>query len=79
MVPTKRKYGRSRPGKGGRSATGRNIGLSATLFSAGILLFSGSIFGLVLFELRWLGPVTPIGGVCLLAGWASLLVLVRPM
>ena len=61
------------------SATGRNIGLSATLFSAGILLFSGSIFGLVLFELRWLGPVTPIGGVCLLAGWASLLTLVRPM
>ena len=60
------------------SATGRAIALPAALFTAGILLFSGSIFGLVLFELRVLGPVTPIGGVLLLAGWASLLALARP-
>jgi len=59
------------------SATGRAITLPATLFGAGIVLFSGSIFGLVLFELRVLGPVTPIGGLCLLAGWASLLLLAR--
>jgi uncharacterized membrane protein YgdD (TMEM256/DUF423 family) len=31
----------------------------------------------VLFELRVLGPVTPLGGLCLLAGWASLLLLAR--
>jgi len=59
------------------SATGRSIALPASLFALGIALFSGSIFGLVLFELRALGPVTPIGGLCLLAGWASLLWLAR--
>ncbi len=59
------------------SATGRAITLPASLILAGVVLFSGSLSGLVLFELRWLGPVTPIGGVCLLAGWASLLLLAR--
>lgn len=59
------------------SATGRAIGLPAGLFTAGVVLFSGSIFGLVLFELRVLGPVTPIGGLLLLAGWGSLLMLAR--
>ena len=58
-------------------ATGRAITLPAALFCAGIVLFSGSIFGLVLFELRVLGPVTPLGGLSLLAGWASLLLLAR--
>jgi uncharacterized membrane protein YgdD (TMEM256/DUF423 family) len=59
------------------AATGRAIALPAALFCAGIVLFSGSIFGLVLFELRFLGPVTPLGGLCLLAGWASLFWLAR--
>jgi uncharacterized membrane protein YgdD (TMEM256/DUF423 family) len=59
------------------SATGRAIALPSALFAAGIVLFSGSIFGLVLFELRFLGPVTPLGGLCLLAGWASLFWLAR--
>jgi uncharacterized membrane protein YgdD (TMEM256/DUF423 family) len=59
------------------SATGRAIALPASLFLAGVVLFSGSIFGLVLLEQRWLGPLTPIGGVCLIAGWASLLWLAR--
>ena len=59
------------------SATGRSIALPAALFSAGIVLFSGSIFGLVLFELRVLGPMTPLGGLCLLAGWAALFPLAR--
>ncbi len=47
------------------------------LFTVGIALFSGSLYGLVLLELRWLGPVTPIGGVALLAGWLSLLLAAR--
>jgi uncharacterized membrane protein YgdD (TMEM256/DUF423 family) len=59
------------------SATGRSVTLPASLFAAGIALFSGSIFGLVLFEARALGPVTPIGGVLLIAGWASLVWLAR--
>jgi uncharacterized membrane protein YgdD (TMEM256/DUF423 family) len=59
------------------ASTGRAITLPASLFTAGIVLFSGSIFGLVLWELRALGPVTPLGGLCLIAGWASLLWLAR--
>jgi uncharacterized membrane protein YgdD (TMEM256/DUF423 family) len=40
------------------------------LLVLGILLFSGSLYLLALTSLRWLGPVTPIGGLCFLAGWA---------
>ncbi len=42
------------------------------LWATGIVLFSGSIYILVLGGPRWLGPITPIGGICLLAGWAML-------
>lgn len=59
------------------AASGRSVALSFGLFLAGILLFSGSIYGLVLTPARWLGPVTPLGGLCLIAGWLSLLVLAR--
>jgi len=60
------------------AATGRSVALPAGLMSAGVALFSGSIFGLVLFELRVLGPVTPLGGLLLIAGWASLVWWARP-
>jgi uncharacterized membrane protein YgdD (TMEM256/DUF423 family) len=53
--------------------TGRSMRLTGGLFAAGIVLFSGSIYLLVLTEQRWLGPVTPLGGLCLIAGWVSLL------
>jgi len=43
------------------------------LFSAGILVFSGSLYALVLLDARWLGMVTPLGGVLLLLGWLVLL------
>lgn len=42
-------------------------------FVAGIVIFSGSLYLLVLLDLPVLGAVTPIGGVCFLAGWLSLL------
>lgn len=42
------------------------------LFVAGILLFSGSLYGMSLTGKRWLGAVTPIGGVAFLAGWVLL-------
>jgi uncharacterized membrane protein YgdD (TMEM256/DUF423 family) len=57
---------------------------SIGLFGLGMLLFSGSIFGLVLLPLldlnvRFLGPVTPIGGLSLMAGWVALLLhFIRP-
>lgn len=42
------------------------------LFVAGILIFSGSLYTLVLTGQRWLGAVTPLGGLCLIAGWVML-------
>jgi uncharacterized membrane protein YgdD (TMEM256/DUF423 family) len=54
---------------------GKTIRLPALLMTLGILLFSGSIYLLVLTEQRWLGPVTPLGGICLILAWLSLLTL----
>lgn len=42
------------------------------LFVAGIVIFSGSLYALVLSGQRWLGAVTPLGGVALLAAWLVL-------
>jgi uncharacterized membrane protein YgdD (TMEM256/DUF423 family) len=39
----------------------------------GIILFSGSLYGIALGGPRWLGPVTPLGGLALLAGWFCLI------
>ncbi|BES73420.1 DUF423 domain-containing protein [Marinobacter nanhaiticus D15-8W] len=47
---------------------------SAVLFVVGILLFSGSLYGLVLMDLTVLGPVTPVGGLCFMAGWVCLII-----
>jgi uncharacterized membrane protein YgdD (TMEM256/DUF423 family) len=43
------------------------------LFLVGTLLFSGSLYTLALTGARWLGAITPFGGVAFLAGWACLL------
>ncbi len=43
------------------------------LFVAGSVIFSGSLYMLALTGTRWLGAITPIGGVGFLAGWACLL------
>jgi uncharacterized membrane protein YgdD (TMEM256/DUF423 family) len=45
------------------------------LLFAGILLFSGSLYSMALIPQArvWLGPVTPFGGLCFLAGWAWLI------
>lgn len=42
------------------------------LFLAGIVLFSGSLYLLVLTDTAWLGAVTPFGGVAFIAGWILL-------
>jgi uncharacterized membrane protein YgdD (TMEM256/DUF423 family) len=51
-------------------------GTSATaggwLFIAGIVLFSGSLYALALTGQRVFGAVTPVGGLCFLAGWLAL-------
>ena len=42
------------------------------LFFAGIIIFSGSLYILVLTDTAWLGAITPIGGVAMIAGWVYL-------
>jgi len=48
--------------------------LAASLLVAGMTMFSGSIYLLVLDPQRFkaLGPVTPLGGLCLIGGWVAL-------
>ncbi len=42
------------------------------LFIGGFVVFSGSLYTLVLTGQRWLGAVTPVGGLALVAGWTAL-------
>ena len=56
-----------------RSGSGAKI--PCALFTAGITIFSGSLYALVLTGNRRLGAITPVGGLTLIAGWASLLFL----
>ena len=48
------------------------VNASGWLFVAGIVLFSGSLYALSLTGVRWLGAITPFGGLAFLAGWACL-------
>ncbi|MCF2860366.1 DUF423 domain-containing protein [Pseudoalteromonas sp. SMS1] len=48
---------------------GMQIKWAGYLFSVGVILFSGSLYLLVLTGAKWLGPVTPIGGLCFILGW----------
>jgi uncharacterized membrane protein YgdD (TMEM256/DUF423 family) len=45
---------------------------SGWLFVVGTVLFSGSLYALALSGIRWLGAITPLGGVAFLLGWLSL-------
>ena len=47
------------------------------LFVAGTVLFSGSLYGLALTGVRWLGAITPLGGVAFLVGWLCLALAAR--
>ena len=44
----------------------------AVLISIGTLIFSGSLYILVFTGLRWMGAITPIGGILLVSGWGML-------
>ncbi len=52
-------------------ATGA-VHASGWLFVAGTLLFSGSLYAMSFSGIRALGAITPVGGVCLIAGWVAL-------
>jgi uncharacterized membrane protein YgdD (TMEM256/DUF423 family) len=53
-------------------ANTRRVGAAAFAFTVGVILFSGSLYALVWWDLRALGIVTPLGGVSFLVGWALL-------
>src|SRR5215470_5464769 len=46
--------------------------LAGWLFVAGIVVFSGSLYLLAVTGVRWLGAITPLGGLAFLAGWGVL-------
>lgn len=46
----------------------------SALFGGGIVIFSGSLYFLALTNIRWFGAITPIGGLCFLAGWLWLII-----
>ena len=48
------------------------LGIVGWLFTIGTLIFSGTLYGLVLSGIGILGAITPIGGLLLLAGWLTL-------
>ncbi len=53
---------------------GKAILLAAVGFALGILLFSGSLYAMTLGAPRWLGAVTPLGGLSLMVAWLALAV-----
>lgn len=53
---------------------GGGVTVAGWLMAAGIVVFSGSLYVLVLTGTRWLGAVTPLGGLCFLVAWALLAV-----
>jgi uncharacterized membrane protein YgdD (TMEM256/DUF423 family) len=55
------------------SSGSRLLSIGAGFFVTGIVLFSGSLYLLVLTPMSWPGPITPVGGVCLMVGWALLI------
>ncbi|MGB1293448.1 MAG: DUF423 domain-containing protein [Pseudoalteromonas sp.] len=53
---------------------GLNLTAAGWFFIAGTLLFSGSLYLLAITGWKWLGPITPLGGLCFIVGWLVILV-----
>lgn len=53
---------------------GINLSWAGGFFIMGTLLFSGSLYLLALTGMKWLGPITPLGGLCFIIGWIVILV-----
>ena len=49
--------------------TARKLNRSATWIIVGMVFFCGSLYGLVFDGPRFLGPITPLGGLCFMIGW----------
>ena len=55
-----------------KSIDNLNLDLSIWFFTIGIILFSGSLYLLAITGLKWLGAITPIGGMFFILGWMFL-------
>ncbi|MCG7571114.1 DUF423 domain-containing protein [Pseudoalteromonas sp. CNC9-20] len=53
---------------------GVNLTISGYFMIAGIVLFSGSLYALALTNIKWFGPITPIGGLCFIIAWAAMII-----
>jgi uncharacterized membrane protein YgdD (TMEM256/DUF423 family) len=47
----------------------RRLAMAGWLFVAGMVLFCGSLYGIAFAGLKWLGPITPVGGLMFIIGW----------
>lgn len=63
------RYGSAKSGAGDKF-----LNFSGYAFISGIILFSGSLYGLSISGLSYLGAITPLGGTAFLLGWGSLFV-----
>lgn len=52
----------------------RACAIAGVAWLAGLVIFSGSLYGLAITATPWLGAITPVGGVALIAGWLALAV-----
>ena len=57
---------------GGQITAAGLVSAAGWLFVIGTVLFSGSLYALALTQKRWLGAVTPFGGLAFIAGWVCL-------
>ena len=55
-----------------KSIDNLNLDLSIWFFTIGIILFSGSLYLLAITGIKWLGAITPIGGMFFILGWMFL-------
>ena len=60
------------PRLAGAGRRGRAVDVAGAGFALGVLIFSGSLYVLAISGQRWLGAITPIGGVAFMVGWLSL-------
>jgi uncharacterized membrane protein YgdD (TMEM256/DUF423 family) len=56
----------------------RRVRLAGLAMSVGVVVFSGSLYALALSGTRWLGAITPLGGVAFIVGWVLLFTAARP-
>jgi len=62
---------------GGALWSGRWAGLAVWAWLVGVVVFSGSLYAMTLTGARWLGAVTPLGGVAFIVGWVFLALATR--